>query len=58
MTTIFTVRQKTTGYVLWTGAAENEHQALDAMAREAGYDDYAALPSEVRGGDNLVQPLA
>ncbi|WP_298961309.1 hypothetical protein [uncultured Methylobacterium sp.] len=45
---IFQIRQTTTGAVLWTGGAENERQALDAMAREAGYADFDALPETLR----------
>ena len=45
---IYEIRQASTGAILWTGGAESEQQALDAMAREAGYPDYAALPSELR----------
>lgn len=46
---IFQIRQKDNGAVLWTGSAPNEEAALDAMAREAGYRDYAALPDTLRG---------
>lgn len=46
---IFQIRQKNNGPVLWTGSAPDEQSALDAMAREAGYRDYAALPDTVRG---------
>ena len=45
---IFQIRQKTSGAVLWTGSADDEHTALDAMAREAGYPDYTALPDGLR----------
>lgn len=47
---IFQIRQKNNGAVLWTGSANDEATALDAMAREAGYSDYLALPETVRGG--------
>lgn len=46
---IFQIRQKNNGPVLWTGSAPDEQSALDAMAREAGYRDYAALPDTLRG---------
>ncbi|WP_375454051.1 hypothetical protein [uncultured Methylobacterium sp.] len=46
---IFQVRQKKNGAVLWTGSADDEQTALDAMAREAGYRDFSALPDAVRG---------
>ncbi|ACL56654.1 hypothetical protein [Methylobacterium nodulans] len=55
--TIFQIRQATTGAVLWTGGAENEQQALDAMAREAGYADFASIPESVRGTDTRVDRL-
>jgi hypothetical protein len=51
MTRIFAVRQAANGITLWTGAAADERGALDAMAREAGYADFEALPADVRGGD-------
>ena len=46
---VFQVRQGGTGAILWTGEALSEHQAVDAMAHEAGYADQAALPEGVRG---------
>ncbi|HEX8417586.1 MAG TPA: hypothetical protein VF641_08270 [Methylobacterium sp.] len=45
---IFQIRQKTSGAVLWTGSAADVTTALDAMAREAGYPDFAALPATIR----------
>jgi hypothetical protein len=45
---IFQIRQKTNGAILWTGGAEDATTALDAMAREAGYPDFAALPEGIR----------
>ncbi len=45
---IFQVRQTKNGAVLWTGSADDEATALDAMAREAGYRDFLALPDSVR----------
>ncbi|MGH1569830.1 hypothetical protein ACRAWG_03140 [Methylobacterium sp. P31] len=45
---IFQIRQKKSGAVLWTGAADDEQTALDAMAREAGYRDFSALPETIR----------
>ncbi|GJE55768.1 MULTISPECIES: hypothetical protein [Methylobacterium] len=45
---IFQIKQKTSGAVLWTGSAHDEKTALDAMAREAGYPDYASLPNQIR----------
>lgn len=49
MTRIFSVRQAADGITLWTGAAVDARGALDAMAREAGYADFEALPDQVRG---------
>ena len=45
---IFQIRQSKNGVVLWTGSADDEATALDAMAREAGYRDFLALPEAVR----------
>ena len=45
---IFQIRQTKSGAVLWTGAADDEQTALDAMAREAGYRDFAAIPDAIR----------
>ncbi len=49
---IYEIRQAATGAILWTGGPESAEQALDAMAREAGYRDYAALPEDARGGES------
>lgn len=57
MTRIFAVRQAASGITLWTGAASDEHGALDAMAREAGYLDYDALPAEAAGGRAVAVEL-
>ncbi|WP_336485660.1 hypothetical protein [Methylobacterium nigriterrae] len=48
---IFQIRQKKSGAVLWTGSADCERTALDAMARQAGYRDYASLPETIRAKD-------
>jgi len=45
---IFQIKQKSNGAVLWTGSADDAVAALDAMAREAGYPDFAALPETIR----------
>ncbi|MDP4024604.1 hypothetical protein Q8W71_18420 [Methylobacterium sp. NEAU 140] len=45
---IFQIKQTRSGAVLWTGSADDEQTALDAMAREAGYRDFAALPDALR----------
>jgi len=54
---IFQVKQVATGAILWTGGAENEQQALDAMAREAGYSDFSAIPESLRGSGTQVDRL-
>lgn len=45
---IFQIKQTKSGAVLWTGAADDEKTALDAMAREAGYRDFSAVPETLR----------
>ncbi len=45
---IFQIKQAKSGAVLWTGSAESERNALDAMAREAGYADFNAMPDHLR----------
>ncbi|GLS44109.1 hypothetical protein [Methylobacterium brachythecii] len=52
---IFQIKQKTSGAILWTGSAHDEKTALDAMAREAGYPDYASLPDQLRA--RIVETL-
>lgn len=54
---IFEIRQKTNGAVLWTGSACDEASALDAMAREAGYADFAALPEDIRAAGTIALPI-
>ncbi|KQQ12435.1 hypothetical protein ASF56_04515 [Methylobacterium sp. Leaf122] len=46
----FQIRHGGTGTVLWTGAAANEIQAMDAMAHDAGYYDHSDLPDNTRSG--------
>ena len=48
---IFHIRHGGTGAILWTGAAANETQAMDAMAHDAGYCDHSDLP------DNMCEGL-
>lgn len=45
---IFQIKQTKSGAVLWTGSAPDAQAALDAMAREAGYRDFSALPEALR----------
>ena len=45
---IFQIKQTASGAVLWTGAAADAQTALDAMAREAGYRDFLAIPDTIR----------
>ena len=47
---LFQIKQTSSGAILWTGSATDERTALDAMAREAGYPDYAHLPDRIRAG--------
>lgn len=47
---IYQIKQKTSGAVLWTGCADSEKTALDAMARQAGYPKFSALPGRIRSG--------
>lgn len=54
---IFEIRLKTNGAVLWTGSADDATAALDAMARAAGYPDYASLPAEIRAAGPFASPL-
>lgn len=54
---LFQVRQRSTGAVLWVGRATDGDNALDAMAREAGYRDAAHLPAHVRNGGSRTAPL-
>ncbi|MEE7459102.1 hypothetical protein MPAR168_07955 [Methylorubrum populi] len=55
---VFQIRQSGTGAILWTGAAANEIQAMDAMAHEAGYYDHSDLPESVRGRGLRVEALS
>ena len=54
---IFEIRQKTNGAVLWTGSASDETSALDAMARAAGYVDFASLPADIRETCPVARPI-
>jgi hypothetical protein len=50
---LYTVEQTETGTVLYSGPATSEADALDRMAREAGYADFASIPAEIGGRDTL-----
>ncbi len=54
---VFQVRQGGTGAILWTGEARGELDALDVMAKAAGYDASGALPESVRGRGLAVEEL-
>ena len=45
---IFQIKQTSSGAILWTGNASDASSALDAMAREAGYAHFDALPDAIR----------
>lgn len=47
---VFQIKQTKSDAVLWTGSADDEQTALDAMAREAGYRDFSAVPDALRAG--------
>lgn len=49
----YTITQSKTEAVLYDGPATSERDALDRMARAAGYRDYASIPPEIGGGDTL-----
>jgi hypothetical protein len=49
----YTVEQTETGIVLYDGPAMSEADALDCMARDAGYADFASIPAEIGGADTL-----
>jgi hypothetical protein len=55
---VFQIRQIATGAILWTGGAEDETRALDAMAREAGFDDRNDLPEDMRSGSVQAEAVA
>lgn len=54
---IFQVKQASSGAVLWTGNATDATSALDAMAREAGYTHYDALPDTIRAAGVVTMEL-
>ncbi len=56
--TTFTITNTASGIVLGQYEAATEAEALDLMARDAGYADYASIPEEIGGGDDLVVTAA
>ena len=50
----YRIEQTKTGAVLFEGQASSEKDALDKMAREAGYDDYASAESVTGNDDGIV----
>lgn len=54
---IFQIRQTSSGAILWTGNASDAPSALDAMAREAGYTHYDALPDTIRAAGIVAMEL-
>lgn len=52
--THYTITQQASGIILFHGEAISEQDALDRMARDAGYADYASIPDEIDGGDTLI----
>lgn len=56
--TRYTITQTASAIVLFDGEAESEQQALDLMAQDAGYADYASIPAEIGGGETLLVQAA
>lgn len=46
---LYEIEQAETGVVMWKGEAESEAEALDAMAQDAGYRDYAHASEDTDG---------
>lgn len=49
----FEIANRNSGLVLGVYEGETREQALDAMARDAGYADYASVPAEAGSEDDL-----
>lgn len=54
MMSTYAVEQTASGVVLWTGPAIDWFDALDEMARDAGYKGYDDIPDEAGGADTLA----
>ena len=54
MTSIYRIEQTATAVILFDGEASDESDAMDKMARDAGYADYASIPAEIGSGDTLL----
>jgi len=52
--TKYTIENTASGVVLGTYEAESAKAALDAMARDAGYADYAACCADVPSPDGEI----
>lgn len=49
----FLIEQTTTAVILFDGQSRDEQHALDLMAQEAGYADFASIPEEIGGRETL-----
>lgn len=54
MTKKFEIANRNSGFVLGIYEGETKQDALDAMARDAGYSSYDAIPDEVGSADDLI----
>ncbi len=50
----FEISNRNSGLVLGTYEGDTKQDALDAMARDAGYADYASIPAEAGTEDDLI----
>lgn len=49
----YEIEQTATAVILWKGEAQTEADALDRMARDAGYSDYQDLEGNVGSDDGV-----
>ncbi|KQT14000.1 hypothetical protein ASG40_19430 [Methylobacterium sp. Leaf399] len=54
---IFQVRQNSTGAILWTGSAQDEEAALQAMAHDAGHVGAETIPETISDGGLTVERI-